>query len=86
MFEDLAKTAKKRPLKRKDGTAPPPPLPPDPAPTTMRVRILTTIRGSRSGTFMAGQVANLPVAVALSWISIGFAEEDKMCDGAPETK
>ena len=87
-FEDLmpGKT-KKRQLKRRNGedTASPQ-RPPDPEPTTMRVRILKTLRGSRSGTFMAGQVANLPIAVALSWISIGFAEEDKMREGAPETK
>jgi len=60
---------------------------PEPAPaTTMRVRILRTIRGSRSGTFIQGQSATLPTATALSWIEMGLAEEDKMRDGAPETK
>ena len=62
-----------------------PALAPAPA-TTMRVRILRTIRGSRSGSFIAGQSATLPTATALSWIQSGLAEQDKMCDGAPETK
>ena len=62
---------------------------PAPAPEpveTMRVRILRTIRGSRSGTFIAGQSAMLPTATALSWIQMGLACEDKMLEGAPETK
>jgi hypothetical protein len=77
---------KKRMLKKRDGSIPEAAAAPDPAPAMMRVRILRTIRGSRSGTFIAGQAAILPIATARSWISIGFAEEDKMVDQAPEVK
>ena len=67
-------------------------LPPQKAPAPpesvekMRVRILRTIRGSRHGTFIAGQSAELPVDLARSWIGSGLAEQDKSLDGPPETK
>jgi hypothetical protein len=87
VFVDLAnKTV--RPLKKRDGTMPPPVSParaPAP-PIKMRIRILQTIRGSRQGNFLAGQFYDLPLDVARSWIESGLAEFDKMLDGAPETK
>ena len=52
----------------------------------MRIRILRTIRGSRRGTFIEGQSYELPEAVAKDWIGMGFAEQDKMIDSAPEVK
>jgi len=87
VFQDLA-NPKKRALKRKDGTIPPP-LPPAPepvAPATLRVRILRSIHGSRRGTFLQGQVVHLPADVAREWIKLGLVEQDKMIDSAPETK
>jgi hypothetical protein len=93
-FDDLKKDAPKRPLRKRDGEIVPA-IKQGPTvtlevvsapPTTMRIRMLRDIRGSRSGSFYQGQSATLPLATALSWIQIGFAEEDKMVDSAKETK
>jgi hypothetical protein len=74
--------------RRRNSELPGPIKPPAPTlpPITMRIRILKHIGGSKHGTFKAGQVANLPVETARSWIGFGLAEEDKMIDSAPETK
>jgi hypothetical protein len=87
VFEGLTKKTK-GPLPRKDGTLPgqvKAPEPPPP-PATMRVRILRRIQSTRHGKYEVGQEASLPVDLARSWIGMGLAELDKMCDGAPETK
>lgn len=74
------KKEKTKPTKAEESVAPPV------EPTTMRIRILRTIRGSRHGSFAAGQTAELPTALARAWITEGLAEQDKMLEGAPESK
>ena len=58
--------------------------------TTMRVRMLTTRKGSSDGIhaerFMQGQVYDLPASLAKPYIEKGCAEQDKMVEAAPETK
>ena len=73
--------------RRRNGQLPETPKPSaGPAPIeTMRIRMLQSVH-SRQGAYKAGQVIELPVLTARSWIGFGLAEEDKMLDGAPETK
>jgi len=53
--------------------------------TKIRVRMLQSA-ASVFGFLKAGTVIELPAVTARSWLAAGLAEEDKMCDGAPETK
>jgi hypothetical protein len=63
---------------------------PAPAPGLTRVRMRVTRAGSVDGIhttyFQAGQSYLLINALARPWLEKGYAEEDKMLDGAPETK
>lgn len=56
----------------------------------MRVRMLQTRRGSPDGIraelYLAGQLYDLPAALAKPWLARGIAEEDKLVPSAPETK
>ena len=87
-IEDMLPNVSKTTQRARDGSPveraviAPPTLPM----TTMRIRILRSIHGSRSGTFLEGQVYDMPIGLARSWIQSGLAEEDKMLDAAPETK
>lgn len=73
--------------RRRDGTLPGRIKPPAPeAPRTMlRIRMLQSFT-CRLGTYRQGQVVEVPVDTARSWIGFGLAEQDKMLSGAPETK
>lgn len=73
--------------RRRNGGLPEPQKQPAPSPLeeTMRVRMLREINCKR-GIFAPGQVIELPIAVARSWIGFGFVEQDKMLNGAPEKK
>lgn len=88
-FEELKHgNAKRRPLKRRNGEAPPPlpPTPPAPVADKMRVRVLKRVTSRRFGNLFVGEVYEFPVADAKDLISMGIAEQDKMLDAAPETK
>lgn len=86
MFKEI----KKRPLKTRNGEAPPPYAPPAPAPEPVvekvRVRILRRIMSRNYGSFVPGQVAHLPVILARDWVDMKLAEYDKAHDSAPEIK
>lgn len=86
MFDGI----KKRPLKRRNGESPAPYTPaPEPVPPvveTVRVRILRRILSKNHGSFVPGQVAQLPAKLARDWVEFGMAEYDKMHDLAPEIK
>lgn len=74
--------------RRKNGQLPEAPRPSTEAPpvvATMRIRMLQSLI-SRHGKYKTGQVVELPILTARSWIGFGLAEQDKMLDGAPETK
>jgi hypothetical protein len=51
----------------------------------MRVRMLMAA-ASIFGPLYAGEVYEIPAAMARSWITAGLAEQDKMICSAPEFK
>lgn len=51
----------------------------------MRIRILKQV-ASTIGTFMPGDVKDIPDNMAQAWCRAGIAMEDKSQDGASETK
>ena len=51
----------------------------------LRIRILRAIN-SRYGAYKAGEVVEVEISVARSWIGFGIAEQEKMLSGPPEVK
>lgn len=56
----------------------------------MKVRMLVDRKGSPDGVhaelYQAGQIYDLPLALAQPWLEKGYAEEDKILPGPPEKK